>query len=69
MLRVGELLERVKGLPPDTIVCVAELDEAFAASVAQLEVVEDAKAGRSDAEAMEAVELGHGKDRVVVLRW
>lgn len=64
-----EFLKKVENLPPDTLVCVAEVDEAFAANVADIEIVEDARAQRQKAEGREAVELGNGKQKVVVIRW
>ena len=48
---------------------VAEVDEAFAAHVAEIEIIEDAKPQNRKAEGTEAVELGNGKQRVVVIRW
>ncbi|MFD0460586.1 sugar phosphorylase [Microvirga aerilata] len=56
-------------ISPDTLVCVAEVDEAFAAHVAEVEIVEDARAEDLKAEGTEAVELGNGSQRVVVVRW
>jgi hypothetical protein len=68
-LTLQEFLKQVENLPPDTLVCVAEVDEAFAANVAEVEIVEDAKAQNRKAEGAEAVELGNGSQRVVVIRW
>lgn len=64
-----EFLTQVENLPPDTLLCVAEVDEAFATHVAEVEIVPDAKAQNRQAEGMEAVELGNGKQTVVVIRW
>jgi hypothetical protein len=64
-----EFLKQVENLPPDTLLCVAEVDEAFAAHVAEIEIVENAKAQNSKAEGIEAVELGNGGQKVVVIRW
>ena len=68
-LTLQEFLKQVENLPPDTLVCVAEVDEAFAANVVEVEIVEDAKAQNRKAEGAEAVELGNGSQRVVVIRW
>ena len=68
-LTLREFLKQVENLPPDTLVCVAEVDEAFAANVVEVEIVEDAKAQNRKAEGAEAVELGNGSQRVVVIRW
>ncbi|MBB3017053.1 hypothetical protein FHR70_000093 [Microvirga lupini] len=64
-----DFLKQVENLPPDTLLCVAEVDEAFAAHVAEIEIVVDAKPQNRKAEGIEAVELGNGKERVVVIRW
>jgi hypothetical protein len=64
-----EFLNQVENLPPDTLLCVAEVDEAFAAHVAEVEIVSDAKEQNRKAEGTEAVELGNGKQTVVVIRW
>ncbi|HLM39090.1 MAG TPA: sugar phosphorylase [Microvirga sp.] len=64
-----EFLKQVENLPPDTLLCVAEVDEAFAANVVEVEIVEDANAQDTKAEGVEAVELANGSQRVVVIRW
>jgi hypothetical protein len=64
-----EFLKQVENLPPDTLLCVAEVDEAFAAHVVEVEIVENAKAQDTKAEGVEAVELANGSQRVVVIRW
>ena len=64
-----DFLKQVENLPPDTLLCVAEVDEAFAANVVEVEIVEDAKAQNTKAEGVEAVELANGSQRVVVIRW
>lgn len=64
-----EFLKKVENLPPDTLLCVAEVDEAFAAHVEEIEIVEDARADDNKAEGTEAVELGNGKQTVLVIRW
>ena len=64
-----DFLKQVENLPPDTLLCVAEVDEAFAAHVAEIEIIEDAREQNRKAEGIEAVELGNGRQRVVVIRW
>ncbi|RDI53651.1 sugar phosphorylase [Microvirga subterranea] len=64
-----DLLKQVENLPPDTRVCVAEIDEAFAANIVQVEVVEGARIQSRVADGIEAVELANGSERVVVIRW
>ncbi|RBP14040.1 hypothetical protein DFR50_11064 [Roseiarcus fermentans] len=68
-MTLAELFEAVKDLPPETPVCVAEIDEAAGANVDGVEVVRDAKLESDAADATEAVEFGAGADTVVVLRW
>src|SRR5690242_3234118 len=38
-----DFLRKVENLPPDTLLCVAEVDEAFATHVEEFEIVENAK--------------------------
>ncbi|MCB5177675.1 MULTISPECIES: sugar phosphorylase [Microvirga] len=64
-----EFLKKVENLPPETLVCVAEVDEAFAANVAQVEIVEDARTQSRKADGTETVELANGSEKVVVIRW
>lgn len=64
-----ELMAKVEGLPPDTVVCIAEIDEAFGINIADLEVVEDSSVGRRKPDGKEAIELGNGNQRVLVIRW
>jgi hypothetical protein len=66
---IREFLKKIENLPPDTLLCVAEVDEAFAANVADVEVVENARANNNQADGVEAVELGNGDQKVVVIRW
>jgi hypothetical protein len=64
-----DFLKKVENLAPDTLLCVAEVDEAFAAHVEEFEIVEDAKPQNKRSEGLEAVELGNGNQTVVVIRW
>ena len=64
-----DLLKQVENLPPDTRVCVAEIDEAFAANIARVEIIEGARVQSRVADGVEAVELANGSERVVVIRW
>ncbi|HVW93784.1 MAG TPA: sugar phosphorylase [Devosia sp.] len=68
-MRVSELIERLKAVPGDATLCVAELEEAFAANVAAVETVRDARIDRLDADGTETVELGGGNEVAVVIRW
>ncbi|HZH50548.1 MAG TPA: sugar phosphorylase [Microvirga sp.] len=68
-ITLREFLKKVENLPPETLLCVAEVDEAFAANVVQIEIVENAKAQSRRADGAEAVELSNGSEKVVVIRW
>jgi hypothetical protein len=50
-------------------VCVAEVDEAFGSEIEQVEILNNARARSPDAADSEAVELGNGDQRAVVIRW
>ena len=62
---VRELMDQLKKAPPEAVLCVAEVDEAFAANAASVELVEDAKIADRSADGSEAVELGKGRDKAV----
>jgi hypothetical protein len=68
-MTLGEFLSQVKDLPPETLLCVAEVDEAFAANIAAIEPVENAKAQSKKADGTETVELANGNEKAVVIRW
>ena len=64
-----DFLKQVQNLPPDTLLCVAEVDEAFASHVEEIEIVEDAREQNGKSQGIEAIELGNGGQTVVVIRW
>jgi hypothetical protein len=68
-MKLRDFLNQVKDLPPDTLLCVAEVDEAFGMNVSGLDVVKNAKAQSRKADGTEAVELGSGSENVLVIRW
>lgn len=67
-MTLGEFLEYAKELPPETILSIAELGEAFGLNIAGVEIVEDAHVDTQDANGKEAIELANGTERVIVLR-
>jgi hypothetical protein len=69
IMRVRELLQQLKDAPGDALICIAEVDEAFASNIASVETVENARLDGRAEEGTEAVELGQGKEKAVVLRW
>ncbi|MER8827755.1 sugar phosphorylase [Mesorhizobium sp. M0938] len=68
-MRLRELMNQVKDLPPETLVCAAETDEAFAVNIAGVETVESARVESHKPDGTEAVELANGNEKVVVIRW
>jgi len=68
-MTLRELMAKAEGLPPETMVCTAEIDEAFAINIAELEIVEDANVAGRKPDGKEAIELGNGSQRVLVIRW
>jgi hypothetical protein len=68
-MKVGDLLKKIEGLDPDTIVCVAEVDEAFGSEIADIEIIDDARQRSPDADDQESIELGNGNEKAVVIRW
>lgn len=68
-MKVRDFMAKLKDMPQDALICVAELEEAFAANISDLELVEDAEPHRKAADGREAVELAHGSEKVVVIRW
>ena len=64
-----DFLKKIENLPPDTLLCVAEVDEAFAAHMAEVEIIDDARLQDPRSAGIEAVELGNGTQTVGVIRW
>jgi hypothetical protein len=68
-MKLGDFLKQVEGLDPNTILCVAEVDEAFGSEIEQVEILDNARQRSPDAADTEAVELGNGDQKAVVIRW
>jgi hypothetical protein len=68
-MTVKDLLDKVKGLPPDTTLCIAELDERFASNIAEIEVIDNASVQSQQANGAEVIDLEGGKERAVIIRW
>jgi hypothetical protein len=68
-MKLGDFLKQVEGLDPNTILCVAEVDEAFGSEIAQVEIIDNARQRSPDAADQEAVEFGSGQEKAVILRW
>ena len=67
-MKLGDFLKQVEGLDPNTILCVAEVDEAFGSEIEQVEILDNARQRSPDAADTEAVELGNGDQKAVVIR-
>ncbi|MGN6549038.1 MAG: sugar phosphorylase [Pararhizobium sp.] len=67
-MTLGEFLSKVKELPPETVLCVAELEEAFGLNVATVEILDNARVLNDAADGREAIELANGDRRALVLR-
>ena len=68
-MTLQDFFDRVKDLPPETLLCVAEVDDASAMNVAGVELVHDAKMQSDEADGVETVELGSGQDTILLVRW
>ena len=68
-MKLGDFLTKVEGLDPDTILCVAETDEAFGSEIQEVEILGNARQRSPEAADMEAIELANGRDKAVVIRW
>jgi hypothetical protein len=67
-MMLGDLLKKLEGLAPETIVCVAEVDEAFGSEIADVEITRNARERSLDVADQEKVDLTSG-DQTVVIRW
>jgi hypothetical protein len=68
-MKLGDFLRKVEGLDPSTILCVAEVDEAFGSEIEDVEILDSARQRSPEAADMEAIELANGDQKAVVIRW
>ena len=68
-MKLGDFRKQTKDLDDGVIVAIAEVDEAAAMNVKNLEVVEDAVVRDTKAEGKEAIDLDGGKQTTLVLRY
>ena len=68
-MKLGDFRKRTKDLDDSVILSVAEVDEAAAMNIREIEVVEDATVQDRRAEGKEAIDLDGGKQTTVVLRY
>jgi hypothetical protein len=68
-MKLADFLKKIEGLDPNTVLCVAEVDEAFGSDVADVEIVSNARQRSPDAADQESVELANGTETMIVVRW
>ena len=67
-MKLRDFLTKVEGLDPETILCVAEVDEAFGSEIADVQVIDNARQRSKNAADQEAIELANGDRKAVVIR-
>ena len=68
-MKLGDFRKQTKDLDDQVVLTVAEVDEAASINVTAVEIVPDAKILNREANGQEAVELGTGSQKAVVLRY
>ena len=68
-MNLGEFRKRTKDLDDQVVITVAEVDEFAAINVTTIDIVDDAKVLNPKADGQEAVEIGSGSQKAVVLRY
>ena len=68
-MKLGDFRKQTKDLDDSVILAIAEVDEAAAMNIRDVEVVEDASVRDRKAEGKEAIDLDGGKQKAVVLRY
>jgi hypothetical protein len=68
-MTIKDLLDKIEGLPPDTTLCIAEIDERFASNVAEIEIADRADIQSHKANGAEVIDLEGGSQRVAIVRW
>ena len=68
-MTLGEFRKHTKDLDDQVILTVAEVDEAASINITAVEVVDDAKVHNRKADGQEAVDLGPGSQKAIVLRF
>ena len=68
-MNLGEFRKQTKDLGDNVVLAIAEIDEAAAINIREVEIVEDAAVRDRKAEGKEAIDLDGGKQTTVVLRY
>ncbi len=68
-MKLGDFRKATKDLGDDVILSIAEVDEAAAMNIREVEIVDEASVLDRKAEGQEAIDLDGGKQKAVVLRY
>ncbi len=68
-MKLGDFRKQTKDLGDNVILAIAEVDEAAAMNIKEIEVVDDSTVRDRKAEGQEAIDLDGGKQKTVVLRY
>ncbi len=68
-MNLGDFRKQTKDLDDQVILTVAEVDEVASINITAIEVVDDAKVQNRKADGHEAVDLGPGSQKAIVLRF
>ena len=68
-MTLGEFRTQTKDLDDQVVLTVAEVDEVASINITAVEIVADAKVLNRKADGQEAVEIGSGSQKAVVLRF
>ena len=68
-MKLGDFRKQPKDLKDDVIRSIAEVDEAAAMNIKEIEIVEEAAVHDRKAEGKEAIDLDGGRQKTIVLRY
>ena len=68
-MKLGDFRKQTKDLGDDVILSIAEVDEAAAMNIRDIEIVDDAAVQDRKAEGKEAIDLDGGRQKTIVLRY
>ncbi len=68
-MKLGDFRKQTRDLGDDVILSIAEVDEAAAMNIREIEIVEDAAVQNRKAEGKEAIDLDGGRQTTIVLRY
>ena len=68
-MKLGDFRKTTKDLDDEVVLAIAEVDEAAAMNIRDVEIIDDAAVRDRKAEGKEAIDLDGGKQKAVVLRY